>query len=209
MRLKPEIQKVVPIIEERNSNMEVSHFTTWDKKTKQYGMRSDRMALFVSSTSWTKGIHLAQFLCNSKDEDFSIMIDAMKQYEALAESSTKNSSPKVLVIVTGTVVIMVQPHSTGKGDLKSFYEEQMRGLHLKHVAMTTMWLEPDDYPLLLGSSDLGKRQDEVHILQIGISLHVSSSNLDLPMKVVDMFGCGLPVCAIGFKWYHFYTIIVT
>jgi len=75
---------------------------------------------------------------------------------------------------------------TGRGPLKNHYIQLINEMSWSYITIHTPWLEPDDYPKLLGSADLG------------ISLHTSSSGLDLPMKVVDMFGCGLPVCAVNF-----------
>ena len=66
--------------------------------------------------------------------------------------------PNLLVIVTG------------KGPQKAMYRAAMHDLDLRHVAFRTLWLEPGDYPVLLGACD------------VGISLHTSSSGLDLPMK---------------------------
>ena len=73
--------------------------------------------------------------------------------------ASPNSLPNLVIVVTG------------KGPQKAMYESKMHQLHLQHVAFRTAWLQPADYPVLLGSADLG------------ISLHTSSSGLDLPMKV--------------------------
>ena len=119
----------------------------------------NRPALLVSSTSWTP------------DEDFSILLSALKTCDARFEG---NAGLRVVCIVTGV------------GPLREYYETLFRQLQLRHTAIYTLWLEYADYPVLLGSADLG------------VCLHTSSSGLDLPMKVVDMFGAGLPVCAAGF-----------
>ncbi|OAD77283.1 glycosyltransferase family 33 protein [Phycomyces blakesleeanus NRRL 1555(-)] len=126
--------------------------------------RQDRPKLIVSSTSWTE------------DEDFGLLLKAVEIYEEKAKKD--KGYPKLLFVITG------------KGPLKSVYEERISRMKLQKTRVVTVWLESNDYPLLLGSADLG------------ISLHTSSSGMDLPMKVVDMFGCGLPVCAVDFECLH-------
>ncbi|KAG7210657.1 hypothetical protein KM043_012165 [Ampulex compressa] len=99
-----------------------------------------RPGFIVSSTSWTE------------DEDFSILLNALQDYENEADTA-ETSLPNLICAIT----------------------------------VITPWLENEEYPKILASADLG------------ICLHTSSSGLDLPMKIVDMFGCGLPVCAYEFN----------
>ncbi|KAL5113684.1 mannosyltransferase [Pleosporales sp. CAS-2024a] len=109
------------------------------------------------------------------DEDFSLLLDALTKYSA--QATYQVYLPKIVAIITG------------KGPQKDYYLAQIRKLNqekkLLNVVILTAWLTPEDYALLLASADLG------------VSLHTSSSGVDLPMKVVDMFGAGLPVVGWG------------
>lgn len=106
------------------------------------------------------------------DEDFGVLLEALCSYSASATSSHPQL-PELAVVITG------------KGPQKQHYldkiQELYRGDALEMVHIYTDWLSYADYAQLLGSADLG------------VSLHTSSSGVDLPMKVVDMFGTGLPV----------------
>lgn len=57
------------------------------------------------------------------------------------------------------------------GPQKQHFLELIERVELQKVHIRTLWLEPGDYPKLLGACDLG------------ICLHTSTSGLDLPMKV--------------------------
>lgn len=76
---------------------------------------------------------------------------------------------------------------TGKGPLKEYYLKDIKSRKWKFVTVITPWLEDKDYPVFIACAN------------IGISLHTSSSGLDLPMKIVDLFGARVPVLAYNYE----------
>jgi len=75
---------------------------------------------------------------------------------------------------------------TGKGPLRTAFERELESLPPSRIHLRTLWLAYREYQRLLGAANLG------------ICLHRSSSKVDLPMKIVDMFGAGLPACALNY-----------
>lgn len=101
------------------------------------------------------------------DEDFSLLLEAMVRCE-------EHCRARLLFVLTGD------------GPLRTHWEGRFAALGLRRIATRTVWVAAEDYPLLLGSADLG------------LSFHRSASGVDLPMKIADMFGAGLPVCALEY-----------
>lgn len=109
------------------------------------------------------------------DEDFDLLLDAVDRCDATAPADPAIAGlAPVLVLVTG------------RGPLRERYEQRLATRRPARFHVRTAWLEPDLYPRVLGAAD------------VGVCLHRSTSGLDLPMKVLDFFGAGLPVCALDY-----------
>lgn len=128
----------------------ISHHPLFD------GVDVSKYKILVSSTSFTP------------DEDFNVLLDALKDYD-----STANVPPIFLIV-------------TGKGPLKAQFTARVAELAFKNVVVRSAWLSSEDYPIILSLADLA------------VSLHTSSSGIDLPMKIVDFFGVGVPVVTVRF-----------
>ena len=110
------------------------------------------------------------------DEDFGILLSALIELQSkISNSANSGGETKIMLLVTG------------KGPQKALYQNKIKQLELDNVAIGTIWLETIDYPRLLASCDLG------------VCLHTSTSGIDLPMKVVDMYGSGIPVFAYDYQ----------
>ena len=129
------------------------------------GVRLGGNALIVCPTSWTE------------DEDFDLIVDAVNRLEDRIRGWEAAGGRRFT-----DIVILV----TGDGARRTRFERLFAGLPARRVQLRTRWLEPEEYPRVVGSADLG------------LCLHRSSSGLDIPMKVADLFGAGVPVCALDY-----------
>lgn len=128
-------------------------------------IRGSVAGFIVCPTSWTE------------DEDFDVAIDAVLRLEERIrgwEASSSQRFPDLVILVTGD------------GARRAEFERRFAGLPSRRIQLRARWLEPEDYPRVVGSADLG------------LCLHRSSSGLDIPMKVADLFGAGVPVCALDY-----------
>ena len=80
----------------------------------------------------------------------------------------------------------IEIHLTGDGPERAQLEPRIAGLRAAGWALHTGFLSETEYRALIGRC------------QLGLSLHRSSSGLDLAMKVVDLFAAGVPVCALDY-----------
>jgi beta-1,4-mannosyltransferase len=130
--------------------------------------RERRLKVLVSATSW------------SEDEDFDLLLEALRRVAADRTAASRRPAredalaPRILIVVTG------------RGPLRAAFEDKMGRQTTVEIRVRTGWLPQAAYARLLAAADMG------------LCLHRSSSGVDLPMKVADMLGAGLAVCALDY-----------
>lgn len=112
-----------------------------------------------------------------------MVIEALKLYG----TSAYPNDPRLLVVIYGCP-------KKSKSEYELLLNQKIMGDKVeklqKIVSIVVADIERGDYPSLLGSADLG----------VSLDKGVLSSK-----SIVDMFGCGLPVCTVSFPRYSIIT----
>jgi beta-1,4-mannosyltransferase len=143
-----------------------------DGETGKICLRDDFAPILLSSTSWTA------------DEDFNLLLNSLVSLDQHLCNIHENNN------INNKMPFRILTVITGKGPMKKEFEDKVSNYRkqgkLTRIAICTPWLEPSDYPIMMSC------------VELGVCLHTSTSGLDLPMKVIDMFGSGVPVVAVSF-----------
>lgn len=105
------------------------------------------------------------------DDDFDLLIEALRIWDAALVARGEKALRALFVL-------------TGVGERRLEVEGVLAATPFVCIALRTAWFEPDDYPLALATADLG------------LSLHRSANGADVPIKLAELLGCGVPLCAL-------------
>jgi beta-1,4-mannosyltransferase len=107
----------------------------------------------------------------SADEDMDLLVDGLARWDSRAGASP---GTQLMVLITG------------RGPLRAEIEKRLSHLSWRRVILRTAFFDPADYRELLRAA------------HIGFSLHRSSSGVDLPMKIIDLFGARTPALVLDY-----------
>ena len=194
-------------------------FRTQKRRVGELEMREDGTRMIVSATSWTADEDFS-ILLDALEGLSRLLTSRSIESKAISRNLNENAlaPDRLLVVVTGKGPLKEEFEA-------SVLDRTARGL-LNLVAVKTAWLSAEDYSLLLRCADLGvclhtstSGLDLPMKVCACVCIYISCPHMLLPLcqqtpssshavinplysvlviQVLDMFGSGLPVCAINF-----------
>lgn len=105
----------------------------------------------------------------SIDDDYESLLQALQMYDERLKT-------RKLVLVM-----------SGQGPCKQNWQRRFERTHFNNINVIFKWFEAKDYPLIVASADYG------------ICMHNSTSGVDLPIKILDLQSCKVPVLAYEYS----------
>ena len=103
------------------------------------------------------------------DDDYETLLIALKKYDE------RRQARKLVLVMSGT------------GPNKHLWQKKFEHTHFDNVNVIFKWFEAGQYPLMVASADYG------------ICMHKSTSGVDLPIKILDLHSCKVPVLAYDYS----------